>query len=165
MITLGGLVGRYAGVKRRDNDLDERRPLTDGPRPPHAVPDPPKQRVSRLVPFVHVEDVERTIAFYQHLGFVVASVYKYRERAVWAALKSGDAELMVSTDGDPIDPAGQGILFYLYSDDLARLRGQLLANGVQADEIGDGSPGPRQEMRVIDPDGYVLMIAQTEPEE
>jgi len=24
----------------------------------------------------------------------------------------------------------------------------------------DGSPGPREEMRVTDPDGYVLMIAQ-----
>jgi catechol 2,3-dioxygenase-like lactoylglutathione lyase family enzyme len=137
-------------------------PLTDGPRPPHDVPGPPEQRVSRLVPFVHVEDVERTIAFYQHLGFVVTSVYKYRERAVWAALQSGDAELMVSTDGDQIDPAGQGVLFYLYSDDLARLRAQLLVNGVEAGEIEDGSPGPRQEMRFIDPDGYVLMIAQSE---
>jgi catechol 2,3-dioxygenase-like lactoylglutathione lyase family enzyme len=140
-------------------------PLTDGPRPPRAVPALPEQRVSRLVPFVHVEDVERTIAFYQHLGFVVASVYKYRERAVWATLESGDAELMVSTDGDPIDPAGQGVLFYLYSDDLAGLHGQLLANEVEAGEIEDGSPGPRQEMRVTDPDGYVLMIAQVEPEE
>jgi hypothetical protein len=140
-------------------------PLTDGPKPPHVVPGPPQQRVSRLVPFVHVEDVERTIAFYQHLGFVVASVYKYRERAVWAALQSGDAEMMVSTDGDPIDPAGQGVLFYLYSDDLAGLRGQLLASRVEAGEIEDGTPGPHQEMRVIDPDGYVLMIAQIEPEE
>ncbi len=70
---------------------------------------------------------------------------------------------MVSTDGDPIDPAGQGILFYLYADGLAGLRGQLLANGVEAGEIEDGSPGPRREMRVIDPAGYVLMIAQVEP--
>jgi catechol 2,3-dioxygenase-like lactoylglutathione lyase family enzyme len=69
---------------------------------------------------------------------------------------------MVSTDGDPIDPAGQGVLFYLYSDDLAALRVQLLANGVEAGEIEDGTPGPREEMRVTDPDGYVLMIAQVE---
>jgi hypothetical protein len=44
-------------------------------------------------------------------------------------------------------------------------REQLLANGVEASEIEDGTPGPGQEMRVTDPDGYVLMIAQTEPEE
>jgi len=28
------------------------------------------QRVSRLVPFVRVVDVERSVAFYQHLGFI-----------------------------------------------------------------------------------------------
>ena len=138
-------------------------PLIDGPRPPHTVPNPPDQCVSRLVPFVHVEDVEHAIAFYQHLGFLVASIYKYRERAGWAALESDEAKLMVSTDGDPIDPAGQGVLFYLYSNDLAALRAQLLANGIEAGDIEDGTPGPRHEMRVTDPDGYVLMIAQVEP--
>jgi len=33
-------------------------------------------------------------------------------------------------------------------------------SGIEAGEIEDGSPGPREEMRVTDPDGYVLMIAQ-----
>src|SRR5262249_42953647 len=70
--------------------------LTDGPRPPDSVVSPPEQRVSGLIPFVHVEDVERSIAFYYHLGFIVASVYKYRGRPVWAELRSEGAELMVS---------------------------------------------------------------------
>jgi len=147
-----------------DNEPMSDNPLIDGPRPPHTVPDPPEQRVNRLVPFVHVEDVERAISFYEHLGFVVTSVYEYRGRGAWAALVSGAAELMVSTDGDAIDPARQGVLFYLYSDDLAALRAQLLANGVNAGEIEDGTPAPREQMRVTDPDGYVLMIAQLEPE-
>jgi hypothetical protein len=70
---------------------------------------------------------------------------------------------MVTRDGDAIDPAGQGVLFYLYAPDLAALRAQLLAAGVEAGEVEDGPPGVRQEMRVTDPDGYVLMIAQIEP--
>src|SRR5919204_6078733 len=139
--------------------------LTDGPRPPESVAAPPAQRVNRLVPFVHVEDVERSVAFYYQLGFTVASLYKYKGRPVWAALRSEGAELMVTTDGDPIDPAGQGVLFYLYSRRLAALREQLLAEGIDAGEIGDGTPGPRQEMRLTDPDGYVLMVAQIEPTE
>ena len=122
------------------------------------MPSPPEQRVGGLVPFVHVEDVERSIAFYHHLGFIVASVYKYRGTPVWADLRSEGAELMVSTDGDPIDPAGQGVLFYLYSNDLTALRKQLLAAGVSVGEIVDGTPGPREEMRLTDPDGYVLMV-------
>jgi catechol 2,3-dioxygenase-like lactoylglutathione lyase family enzyme len=140
-------------------------PLIEGPGPPESVPSPPKQRVSGLVPFVHVEDVERSIAFYYHLGFIVASVYKYRGTSVWANLRSEGAELMVSTDGDSIDPAGQGVLFYLYSDDLAALREQLLTDGIEVGEIVDGTPGPPQEMRLTDPDGYVLMVAQLEAPE
>jgi uncharacterized glyoxalase superfamily protein PhnB len=135
-------------------------PLIEGPGPPESVPSPPAQRVNGLVPFVHVEDVERSIAFYYHLGFVVASVYKYRGASVWAELRSEGAELMVSTDGDSIDPAGQGVLFYLYSDNLAALREQLLADGIHVGEIVDGTPGPPQEMRLTDPDGYVPMVAQ-----
>ena len=140
-------------------------PLIEGPGPPESVPSPPEQRVTGLVPFVHVEDVERSIAFYYHLGFIVASIYRYRGTSVWAELRSEGAELMVSTDGDSVDPAGQGVLFYLYSDDLAALRKQLLADGIHVGKIVDATPGPRQEMRLTDPDGYVLMVAQLEAPE
>jgi hypothetical protein len=60
----------------------------------------------------------------------------------------------------PSDPDHQRVQFYLYSHDLAALRDQLLAAGIDPGEINDGSPGPREEIRVTDPDGYVLMIAQ-----
>ena len=106
--------------------------------------------------------MERSITFYHHLGFGVTSIYHYRERPVWAALVSGGAELMVTTDGTPIDPAGQGVLFYLYADDLPALREQLLVAGIDAGEIVDGTPGPTHELRLVDPDGYVLMVAQIE---
>jgi catechol 2,3-dioxygenase-like lactoylglutathione lyase family enzyme len=112
-------------------------------------------------PFVKVTDVERSVAFYHHLGFTARSVYKYRDLLAWAALDSGRAEVMFEHSNDPIDHDRQ-VLFYLYSHDLDALRDQLLAAGIEAGEIGDGSPGPRQEMRVVDPDGYVLMVAQIE---
>jgi len=137
-------------------------PIIEGPGPADSDAAPPEYRVNLLVPFVHVEDVERSIAFYHHLGLTVASVYKYRGRAAWAALESDRAQLMVSTDGAPVDPTRQGVLFYLYSPDLTALREQLLAAGIEAGEIEDGTPGPAQEMRLTDPDGYVLMVAQTD---
>ena len=58
---------------------------------------------------------------------------------------------MVSTDGDSIDPAGQGVLFYLYPDDLAALREQLLVDGIEVGEIVDGTPGPSREMPNLTP--------------
>jgi ketosteroid isomerase-like protein len=132
-----------------------------GVQPPETVVEPPEQRVDRLVPFVKVADVERSIAFYHHLGFTPKSIYKYRDLLAWAALESDGAEVMFQRS-DPIDSERQSVLFYLYSHDLAALRDQLLAAGIDAGEIEDGSPGPRQEMRLIDPDGYELMIAQIE---
>jgi catechol 2,3-dioxygenase-like lactoylglutathione lyase family enzyme len=137
-------------------------PIIEGPGPPESVPAPAEQRVTGLIPFVHVGDVERSIAFYHHLGFIVKSVYKYRGSPAWAELQSEETLLMVTT-GDPVDQGEQGILFYLYSTNLAALRDQLLTAGIDVGEIVDGTPGPREEMRLTDPDGYVLMVAQIEP--
>jgi len=147
----------------RDNREDERA-ADRWPAAAGVGGGPAEQRVSYLVPFVHVEEVERSIAFYHLLGFTVASVYKYKGRPAWAALRSEGAELMVTT-GDPIDQGDQGVLFYLYSRNLAALREQLLHAGIDAGEIVDGTPGPRQELRLADPDGYVLMVAEIEPNE
>ena len=139
-------------------------PIIEGPGAPESASTPPKERVNGLIPFVHVRNVGRSIDFYYHLGFVVTSVYKYRGSPAWAELRSEDALLMVST-GDPIDQSDQGILFYLYSTNLAALREQLQTAGITAGEIEDGTPGPREQMRLTDPDGYVLMVAQIEAPE
>jgi catechol 2,3-dioxygenase-like lactoylglutathione lyase family enzyme len=120
----------------------------------------PEHQINRLVPFVRVVDVEASVAFYIHLGFTVQDTAKYKDRLSWASLQSGDAEIMFEGTYGPSDPDHQRVQFYLYSHDLAALRDQLLAAGIDAGEINDGSPGPREEMRVTDPDGYVLMIAQ-----
>jgi catechol 2,3-dioxygenase-like lactoylglutathione lyase family enzyme len=117
-------------------------------------------RINRLIPFVRVVDVEASVGFYSHLGFTVQDTAEYQDRLTWASLQSGDAEIMFEGTHGPIDPDHQRVQFYLYSHDLPGLREQLLAAGIEAGEIEDGTPGPKQEMRVTDPDGYVLMIAQ-----
>jgi ketosteroid isomerase-like protein len=132
-------------------------------RPPDIVTSPPPQRISRLIPFVHVTDVERSIAWYGHLGFVVTGIFTPADRLNWANLVSGDAELMLQrVFGRMSDPGA--IVLWLYSNDLAVLRDQLVAAGVSAGEIVDGTPGPRQQMELTDPDGYSVMVAQIEDE-
>ena len=142
-------------------------------------------------------DVERSAAFYRHLGFTPKSIYKYRDMLAWAALESRGAQVMFERS-DPVDPERQNALditwlegceVYQDTEDPAettiaalRRRGladkQLgveldawfltthnylkLAAALEAGQIEDGSPGPRQEMRVVDPDGYVVMVPQIE---
>lgn len=120
------------------------------------------ERIRNLIPFVHVADVARSIAFYELLGFELKDTYEHDGRLDWAALESRDAQLMLARASAPIDRDKQAVLFYLYADDLAALREQLLASGVPVGEIRDGSPGPAREMGLADPDGWCLMVAEIE---
>jgi len=163
IVEMKGCANRAAATSYMHTAIVPDAETLDTVRPPEVVATPPEQRVSRLVPFVRVGDVERSVAFYEQLGFITKSVFAPRGRLVWAALESDGAELMLSGPDEPIDAQREGVLFYLYAHDLSALRDQLIAAGVPAGEIEDGTPGPREEMRVIDPDGYVLMVAQTEP--
>ena len=118
-------------------------------------------RVTGLVPFVQVADVAASATFYGLLGFAVDGRHHLRSGVLdWAGLAAGDARLMLARAAEPVVPEEQAVLFYLYSADLAGLRDRLVTAGVQVGEILDGSPGPSAEMRVTDPDGYALMIAQ-----
>jgi hypothetical protein len=117
-------------------------------------------RVSDLIPFVHVGDLGRSLAFYERLGFSLKARHKHEGRLDWAALEAGSAQLMLALASSPIDRSRQAVLFYLYSHDLSGLRARLLSEGLQVGEIRDGSPGPRQELAMSDPDGYCLMVAQ-----
>ena len=150
----------YAQTGRRPGQASTRAPASAVRRPDVAM-QPPEQRVRNLIPFVNVADVARSIDFYRHLGFVVTSEFAPGDEVIWAALESEHAELMLNHSHDPIDAS---VLFYLYADDLQALREQLVAAGVEVGEIEDGRPGPREEMRLVDPDGYVLMVAQIEPD-
>ena len=138
------------------------------PVPPREVaadlgpPPPERARAVGLVPFAHVADVARSVGFYRLLGFEARETYAPSVRLEWASLEHEEAQLMLARAEEPIDRRRQAVLFYLYSRDLAELRRHLLAHGVRTGEIVDGTPGPRQEMRLEDPDGYVLMIAQVE---
>lgn len=142
----------YSSAERAEHDL-RAAPVRD--ERPASGP------ASVLVPFVHVTDVERSAAFYRLLGFEVDERHEPDGELQWVSLRSADARLMLER-GDGVDPRVQGVLFYLYSPDLTALREHLVAAGARPGEIFDGSPGPRAELRVFDPDGYCLMVAQIE---
>ncbi len=137
--------------------------------------------VNRLVPFVHVADVEASLAFYALLGFVPQNVMKdERGRAFWALAQSGGGgggEIMLARADGRVDCEQQGVLFYMYSTDVAALRRHLLASGLHdgGAYLGMKMPSDRPgmvyevaqreymrggEMRLVDPDGYVILVGQ-----
>jgi hypothetical protein len=60
-------------------------------------------RVRNRIPFVHVADVARLIAFYELLGFERKDTDDHAGRLDWAALESGDAQLMLARASAPIE--------------------------------------------------------------
>ena len=124
----------------------------------------PSDAVSDLVPFAHVTDVDRSVAFYERLGFELQHEAVSDGRRMWAFLERGDARLMIAEADGAFDPEAQGIIFYLYTRDLDTLRARLVDAGVEAPEITTGGPGPDRQLELTDPDGYVLMVAEIEGE-
>ncbi len=134
--------------------------------------------ITALVPFAHVADVELSVLFYALLGFAPQSRHSSPAgRTVWAEVTSGEASLMLAQASGPVDAAQQAVLFYMYSEDVAGLRARLISGGVHDGGTFTGQQGPNNgrsvafsvgfpfympagELRVHDPDGYVLLIGQ-----
>ncbi len=124
--------------------------------------------ISGLVAMIHVADVERSAAFYRLLGFDIGNSVPANGGMQWAWLYAPKAadwkrgpNLMLARTARKIDAGAQDVLFYLYAADLTALRGELLAAGITAGPISYPDYLPNGEFRVQDPDGYVLMIAQS----
>jgi catechol 2,3-dioxygenase-like lactoylglutathione lyase family enzyme len=116
-----------------------------------------------LVPMAFVKSVPRSIAFYRKLGFAEGNTHTPEggTEPVWVWLRSGGAHLMLAKASDSVDPTAQAVLFYVYCDDVLAFRSQLLQAGIEAGPVQHPFYAPRGEFRVIDPDGYVLMITHT----
>ena len=124
----------------------------------------PALPVRDLVPYAHVRDLDHSVQFYAHLGFeIVSAVGGRHQRQWWAYLQAGQARLMVARASEPVVPEYQGVLFYLSTDDVAALRDRLLAAGLGPSEISHPAHMPAGELRLKDPDGYVLLVGQLGP--
>jgi len=122
-----------------------------------------KPTTSNLVGMAHVEDVQRSADFYSQMGFRIVSTFKNDAGVLHGVdLRSGDAALMLTKADARVIAAEQTVLFYLYTDGLAALREQLLGSGVAVSEVSYPFYMEKGEIRVADPDGYVLLIGQSD---
>ncbi len=119
--------------------------------------------LNSLVPMAHVRSVSRSIEFYRKLGFVEGNTHTPEGgvEPVWAWLRSGGAHLMLAQANEPVEPAKQAVLFYLYAPDVLAFRSTLLKAGIDAGPLRYPFYAPGGEFRVTDPDGYVLMVTHT----
>jgi len=115
-----------------------------------------------LVPMAHVADVARSIEFYRQLGFNTRNTLQHDGHMRWAWMENGKAHLMLARSSGPINAEGQAVLFYLYAPDVAAYRAELMEGGVRVGLLTYPTYMPEGEFRVHDPDGYVLLVGQSD---
>ncbi|MGE5325103.1 MAG: VOC family protein [Actinomycetota bacterium] len=120
----------------------------------------PAPAMRDLVPIARVADMKRSIEFYGHLGFEIMGKYEPEGQLKWAHLRSGGADLMLTRADEPVNPDAQGILFYVYVPGVAAFREQLAARGLKVGELQYFFFAKDGEFRIVDPDGYVLLVSQ-----
>lgn len=112
---------------------------------------------------ISVGDIERSIAFYSHLGFAVGNTFTPggATKPSWAWLESGEAQLMLSQASEDQAVNPQGFIFYAYTDDVDAARVSIFDAGLNPGEMRKPFYNPHGEFEVLDPDGYVVMVTHT----
>jgi catechol 2,3-dioxygenase-like lactoylglutathione lyase family enzyme len=120
-------------------------------------------KTKQLVPMAFVADVDRSIDFYSKLGFEVGNTFTPEDanKPTWAWLRSDEAQLMLAAATHPIIAEQQPVLFYVYTDDVAAARDSLIEAGLNPGTITTPFYAPGGEFRLVDPDGYVVMVTHT----
>src|SRR4051812_27524640 len=88
-----------------------------------------------FTPLLHVKSIERSLEFYKLLGFEVIDTDRCQPQVGWARMHcEGGAVMFLRAEVDVI-PDKQGVIFAMYTPDLAAFRAHLLGNRVKVPEI------------------------------
>jgi catechol 2,3-dioxygenase-like lactoylglutathione lyase family enzyme len=110
------------------------------------------ERLKSLVPMARVLDVERSIEFYEQLGFEVENTFEDS----WAYLARNGARLMVTLGGTP--EATSVIQLYVYVADVRAYHDELAARGIEVGPVEEPDHMPQGEFELADPDGHRLVV-------
>jgi hypothetical protein len=80
----------------------------------------------------------------------------------WAYLANGGAQLMLVRSARAMNPGAQDVLFYLYAQGVEAYREKLISLGLKPSELSFPPYAPHGEFRINDPDGYCLLVGDTE---
>jgi predicted enzyme related to lactoylglutathione lyase len=109
-------------------------------------------------PMLHAMDIERSLTFYELLGFVTVDTDGGKPLG-WARMHCEGGALMFLRAEHAVDPTVQGILLYMYAPDLKALHAELQRSGVVVPPISYPGYTPSGKMRLVDPDGYSVIVA------
>jgi predicted lactoylglutathione lyase len=114
-----------------------------------------------VVALLNVADVDRSISFYEKLGFEIGNEPLKNDEGVktFAWMHRGNAaQIMLTRAREPLNSGSRHIMFYLYSTDMPAFRERLIERGVEVGKVTYPFWMPSGEFQVDDPDGWVWIV-------
>lgn len=119
--------------------------------------------LAALTPLIFASDVQRSIRFYEQLGFTVQNTVKDEIGELnWAWVQNGKANLMLARSARPMNPGAQDFMLYMYAPDVAAYRAELESKGLTVGPMNHPFYSPRGEFRIDDPDGFSIFVSHAD---
>jgi glyoxalase/bleomycin resistance protein/dioxygenase superfamily protein len=115
-------------------------------------------KVGYSTPVLHVAEIERSLRFYELLGFATIDTDRCNPLG-WARMHCDGGAVMFLRAEEPVDASAHSVMLYMYTPDLIGLREQLLASGVKVPAIKYPEYMPSGEICLADPDGNIILVA------
>ncbi|MCY3540876.1 MAG: VOC family protein [Gammaproteobacteria bacterium] len=119
-----------------------------------------------VVPLMWVKNIEKSIRFYEEIGFKISEIWKPQERIQWCRVEFHGAALMLqqTADLESQRPIGQdtGIQLYFITDDVDVIYHQMRARGIDVSAPKIEFYGMKQVF-LTDPDGRTLCFESLQP--
>lgn len=114
-------------------------------------------KAAHITPLLHVADIERSMRYYEILGFETVNTDR-SEHPRWARMQCEGGALMLAYDESIAVSPNQSVIFYMYTADLPTFREHLLSKEVRVSPIRYPEYMPSGEIAMKDPDGYVVLV-------
>jgi len=115
----------------------------------------------RVVPMIHVPDVNATAQWYASIGFEIRNVNRECDEGAidWALLRLGESEIMLSAGGHPSSAARREFDLYTHVDDVDDLRHRLIGKAELVEDLHNTFYGMR-EFIIRDCNGFWITFGQ-----
>jgi catechol 2,3-dioxygenase-like lactoylglutathione lyase family enzyme len=117
----------------------------------------PETKAGWFTPMLHVSSIERSIPFYELLGFELVDTDRC-EPLGWARLHCQGGAVMMLRAEEAMNPRVQAVMFVMYTPDLPEFRERLIEQRIEVSNIEFPDHGPSGEVYLEDPDGYRLCV-------
>jgi len=115
-------------------------------------------KAAYATPMFHVAEIEKSIRFYELLGFKTIDTDRAKPLG-WARLHCEGGAIMFLRAEEPPELSRCPVMLCMYSPDLSGLRAQLLASGIPVADIRHPAYMPSGEVTLVDPDGYHVLVS------